>query len=75
MSVFDGEDTIAQEVKVTRIAKHPEYKIGLAYFDVAVLEMEEIQFTEFVRPICLPDSKDFVEDRYEGVIINYVIFN
>ena len=72
-SAFEGEEKIAQEVKILDITKHPRYKTGQSYFDVAVLEMEEVQFTEAVRPICLPDSRDFVEDKYEGVTIIFCI--
>jgi hypothetical protein len=67
-SNIDDED-IVQELRITRITKHPKYVEGVAYFDIAVLETEPIEYTGYVRPVCLPSSKDFNEDKYEGVSI------
>jgi hypothetical protein len=56
---------IVQELRITRIKKHPKYIEGVACFDIAVLEIEPIEYTGYVRPVCLPSSKDFNEDKYE----------
>ena len=65
-SSADDEDDFVQEVRITKITKHPKYIEGVAYFDIAVLEIEAIEYTGFVRPVCLPSSKDFMVDKYDG---------
>ena len=64
----EQDDDDVQELKIVRIKKHPKYVQGVAYFDVAVLEIEPIEFTAYVRPVCLPNSKDFRVDKYDKVI-------
>jgi hypothetical protein len=54
----------------TLMLTYSKYIIGIAYFDVAVLEIEEVQLSNTVRTICLPDSTDFREDKYEQVTTN-----
>jgi hypothetical protein len=68
-SSTDDED-IVQEVRITKITKHPKYVEGLAYFDIAVLVIEPIEFTAYVRPVCLPSANNFSLDKYEGVSKN-----
>ncbi len=75
----DDED-IVQELRITRITKHPKYVEGVAYFDIAVLEIEPIEYTGYVRPVCMPSSKDFNVDKYEGVsnscfLKHFLLFN
>jgi hypothetical protein len=66
-SSADDEDDFVQEVRITKITKHQKYVEGVAYFDIAVLIIEPIEYTGFVRPVCLPSSKDFMVDKYDGV--------
>ena len=41
--------------RVREILIHPKYLEGKAYFDVGVAVAERpIEFTDYVRPICLP---------------------
>jgi hypothetical protein len=71
-SSADDEDDFVQEVKITKITKHPKYVEGVAYFDIAVLIIEAIEYTGYVRPVCLPSSRDFRVDEYDRVSkINY----
>jgi hypothetical protein len=63
----DTDDEFVQEVKITKIAQHPAYVKGKAYFDIAVLETELVEITGNVRPICLPSSQDFRVDKYDQV--------
>ena len=65
-SLQDNED-IVQEVRITKIIKHPKYVQGVGYFDIAVLQIEPIEFTANVRPICLPSSTNFRLDKYDQV--------
>jgi hypothetical protein len=66
-SSADDEDDFVQEVRITKITKHPKYVEGVAYFDIAVLVIEPIEYTGHVRPVCLPSSKNFRVDKYDGV--------
>jgi hypothetical protein len=65
-STQDDEDFV-QEFRITKITKHPKYVQEIAYFDIAVLELEPVEITAHVRPICLPSSKDFRMDKYDQV--------
>ena len=72
MSSNTDDEDIVQELRITRITKHPKYVEGVAYFDIAVLEIEPIEYTAHVRTICLPSSKDFAVNKYEGVRKNHI---
>merc|ERR1712223_72623 len=55
------------ERNILKFAKHPKYGQGGAYYDVAVAEADRIiEFTEYVRPVCLPmtpvDDEDALAD-------------
>ena len=39
-----------QEFDILQIAKHPKYKQGIAYFDIAVLTIKPATFTKYVNP-------------------------
>ena len=70
---MDDEDLV-QELNITTITKHPKYRPGVAYFDVAVLEVDQVEFTVNVRPICLPSSNNFRPDRYDQVSLSLFVF-
>ncbi len=72
MSSNQDDENIVQEQRITKITKHPNYVEGVAYFDIAVLEIEPIEYTAHVRTICLPSSKDFTVNKYEGVRQNHI---
>lgn len=43
------------ERKIIRVLQHPRYREGKSYFDVGIAVADrDIEFTDFVRPICLP---------------------
>ncbi len=63
----DSETESSHHRKITGVTIHPKYIDGQAYFDIALLDVDEIQFSPTVRPICLPNSKDFKIDKYDGV--------
>jgi hypothetical protein len=37
-----------------------------AYFDVALIRTERIEITNFVRPVCLPESSSTDVDKYKN---------
>ena len=55
------------ERTVVSTFQHPKYSVGRSYFDVGVAKVDyHIEYTEYVRPICLPmmpvDDGDFLSD-------------
>jgi hypothetical protein len=69
----DNEDML-QELKIAKITKHPKYQKGVAYFDVAVLEVDPVEFTGNVRPVCLPSSRNFNVDKYQQLSLLSFVF-
>jgi len=54
---FAGDDAQVIQRKITNFMFHPKYfqTPGQGYYDVAIVELDrEVQFTDFVKPICLP---------------------
>ena len=50
----DLDDGNVRVVEVVQSFVHPKYDSVKAYFDIAVLETEEVEFTRVIGPICLP---------------------
>jgi hypothetical protein len=53
-----------QTFTIQKTFKHPKYN-GIAYFDIAVIQIAPVEFSARLRPICLPDPEEFRLDRYE----------
>ena len=51
-----GRDSPNEEIRnVKRLLTHPDYRSGRIYFDVGLAVAESrIEFTDYIRPICLP---------------------
>ncbi len=52
------------DVKSSQI--HPMYRNGTSYFDVAVLTTDKIPISEFISPVCLPDSASDDIHKYDN---------
>jgi hypothetical protein len=66
----DSKKKSSEHRKISRVTIHPKYNNGQAYFDIALLDVDEIKFSPTVRPVCLPNSKDFKTEKYDNVIID-----
>ena len=55
-------------VEVINSSAHPNYTKGVGYYDIAILETEIIEFTDFIQPICLPS----VDEEYDGKAVELV---
>ena len=55
-----------ERLEIKRIHKHPKYDGTKAHFDVAILETEELEFSRFKLPVCLPVTKFISEDEYDN---------
>ena len=50
-----GEQVGAIERKVIKHFQHPKYRPARAYYDAAIAVVDRIiEYTDYVRPICLP---------------------
>jgi hypothetical protein len=50
---------------IEKTFQHPNYT-GIAYFDIAVLQIAPVTFDYNLRPICLPNATNFKIDKYEN---------
>lgn len=57
------------ERNVIKVVQHPKYRQREAYYDVGIaIAHNHIEFTEYVRPVCLPmspvDDEDYLADEF-----------
>ena len=68
LGVRQGFQEGAIQRKVISWSQHPKYVSGRAYYDAAVAVADQlIEYTEYVRPVCLPmtpvdDDDAFADD-------------
>ena len=63
-------DGIRQMRNIVQQHVHPKYRQGSAYFDIAVLEMDQpISITNYVRPICFNFQGDEDVDKYQDALV------
>ena len=68
-----GEDRTIMEYLI-----HPRYEAFLAYFDVALVRIAEVDFTAGIQPICLPTAADLDPDlnrEFGAVVAGWGFFN
>ena len=78
LGVRQGFQEGAIQRKVLSWSQHPKYISGRAYYDAAVAVADQlIEYTEYVRPVCLPmtpvdDDDAFADDlvTLAGKMIN-----
>ena len=57
------------ERKVKRVVRHRGFDMRTLYNDVAILTLEQpVEFTETIRPICLPTGAKLYSDQMGTVI-------
>ncbi|XP_050080484.1 uncharacterized protein LOC126568110 [Anopheles maculipalpis] len=62
------DDEFAQQIPIARLIVHPEYRGSRKYFDVALIELQQMaQFTEAVCSACLWQEKDLPEEPMDAV--------
>ena len=53
----DGQDTFQAQHRINTVIKHPNYQNSI-FFDIAIVfTLDDIEFHERTRPICLPQSE------------------
>ena len=45
---------------------HPQYVPPKAYFDIALLKIDAVEFDDSIIPICLPTQTSTDEDKYKA---------
>ena len=57
-SVYDRINKIgATKRSIKKITPHEKYKLGVAYYDVAIIELTQpLVFSPQIQPICVPKS-------------------
>ncbi|XP_077101650.1 inactive serine protease PAMR1 [Siphateles boraxobius] len=61
-----------QRLRVSSIALHPNYDPLVLDSDVAVLKLlDKARIGEHVKPICLPNAQDTVEDSRQGLVTGW----
>ena len=52
---------------------HPNYVKGVGYYDIAVLTTIDVQFSDFIRPVCLPNQVNGdIDQTYEGKAVELI---
>jgi len=62
----EEDNRYAIDLEIINSIRHPEYDDETAYFDVAILETEKVNFSRAIRPICLPDSPSDDANKYQN---------
>ena len=70
-NITSTRDDITSEVRQIKDAIiHPKYKFPFAYYDVAVVVMDStVVFTNFIRPICLPETHAKIDNRKNNHVL------
>lgn len=59
MHDITAREQTAQDFGVRRTTSHPNYKKPVVYDDIALVQLNrKVQFTPYVRPICLPSRAE-----------------
>ena len=83
MGEFDlasnGDSRRGFDLEIGNILVHPQFEEKKAYFDVAVIQTKNIEFTPIIQPICLPNMTNSNGDHYSRASVeltgNKVAFN
>lgn len=64
----DTDKATPQDFKVVQLIPHAEYNPTLIKNDIAIMKLEKpvAQFTDLIRPICLPTIPSMVSNQFEG---------
>ena len=55
--------------RLTKFTSHPKYNHPYSYFDISIITMDnEVNFSEKVRPICLPETHAEVDNRKNDLV-------
>ena len=59
------------ERKISRLVFHPKFIFRQAYYDIALVEMnEEVEFTMIIHPVCLPGETLKDIDLRDGRLVD-----
>lgn len=53
------DDNRAQDYRIVRVIRHPDYKASSKYNDIALLELDrDVSFSDYIKPACLWQTSD-----------------
>lgn len=59
-------------IRITHVFLHPQYKDVGFVNDVSLLRLEhEVNFTDFVRPVCLPSKDTSIRDGRMCTVVGW----
>ena len=58
-----GTDRLGMDLDIRGITVHPEYN-KTAYYDVAIIATDNIDFSNDIQPICLPSESSTDENKF-----------
>ena len=66
-----GQHTSNEEIRnVKQVVTHPDYRSGRIYYDVGLAIAERrIEYSDFIRPICLPFKPIDDEDAWSDDLV------
>ena len=64
-----GADRRGFDLEIKEVVVHPFYEKGKPDLDVAVIVTNRIEFTPFLRPICLPSKESTDGDEYADKLV------
>ena len=72
-STADDADVKVIPLSPEQIVRHPDHASPAAYFDVAVVNLDEpLAFNDAVWPVCLPRESDENTDKYGGHLVRLI---
>ena len=66
IGVFDLSTENGKVLEIVNSFVHYKYNGKSSYFDVAVLETEEIEISSKINPVCLPESISYDANEYKN---------
>ena len=75
----DSDEFDLVELEMLEVFIHPKFNITKAYFDVAVISIENVKFIDgLIRPICLNFNSEFDKEKYANTaatVTGWGVFN
>ncbi len=70
----DQDDGNGKVFEIVKEKVHPLYNGVSVYYDVAVLETDEIPISRSISPICLPESVSSDVNKYDNDLAELIVW-
>lgn len=78
LGIYNLDERSDTKRELLKTTVHPKYQSGVAYFDVAIVQIEKVVFSPSISPICLPNGPSKNLNKYQGLsatLAGWGIFN